>query len=122
MSKTLDLICYSGVGQVTGANFMLSGEPGKMLIDCGLVQGSKFAPEENQKAFGYDPASVGVRSLPTHTWTTSGVFQNWCTMVSEELFTHLLRRGSWRHLCLTMRLVSLLKKKKIRSKATLYAC
>jgi metallo-beta-lactamase family protein len=60
MSKTLDLICYSGVGQVTGANFMLSGEPGKMLIDCGLVQGSKFAPEENQKSFGYDPASVGV--------------------------------------------------------------
>ncbi len=57
MSKTTITFC-SGVGTATGANFLLETEDGKNLIDCGLVQGSKFAEEVNQNAFPYDVSSI----------------------------------------------------------------
>lgn len=49
---------YGGVGSVTGANFLLSGNRTKLLIDCGLIQGEKFAHEANRQPFTYDPASI----------------------------------------------------------------
>lgn len=49
---------YGGVGSVTGANFLLSGNRTKLLIDCGLIQGEKFAHEANRQPFAYDPASI----------------------------------------------------------------
>jgi metallo-beta-lactamase family protein len=49
----------SGVGTVTGANFLLEGRAGqKILIDCGLVQGERFAEEVNREPFSYNPASI----------------------------------------------------------------
>lgn len=57
MSK-LTLICWGGVGAVTGANFLLEGEPGKFLIDCGLRQGNRFGESENYEPFPYDPKSI----------------------------------------------------------------
>ncbi len=51
---------YGGVGSVTGANFLLETESQKVLIDCGLVQGSAFAQKENAEAFLYDPASIDM--------------------------------------------------------------
>ncbi len=49
---------YGGTGSVTGANFLLEAGDAKTLIDCGLVQGDRFAMEVNCDAFVYDPASV----------------------------------------------------------------
>ena len=49
---------YGGVGSVTGSNFMLKGERTTLLIDCGLIQGEKFAHDLNREPFAYDPASV----------------------------------------------------------------
>lgn len=56
---------YSGIGSVTGANFLLEvgGEsvqtsPLRILVDCGLTQGEKIAEDENRKPFAYDPASI----------------------------------------------------------------
>lgn len=57
MSKTTITFC-SGVGTATGANFLLETEAGKNLIDCGLVQGSKFAEEINKNDFPYDVALI----------------------------------------------------------------
>lgn len=54
-----------GVGSVTGANFLLETAGKKTLIDCGMVQGSRFADEENRKPFPYDPASIDFL-LVTH--------------------------------------------------------
>jgi metallo-beta-lactamase family protein len=51
---------YGGVGSVTGANFLLNTGKSKILFDCGLVQGDRFAQAENAKAFGYDPARVST--------------------------------------------------------------
>lgn len=59
---------------MTGANFMLEKKsPGgdshggvKILIDCGMIQGSKFAENQNRSEFKYDPSSVDYL-LVTHS-------------------------------------------------------
>lgn len=49
----------SGVGTVTGADFLLESAAGsKILIDCGLVQGERVAEEFNRQPFPFDPASI----------------------------------------------------------------
>ena len=58
MGKNLKLTFWGGVGAVTGANFLLENSELKILIDCGLVQDSHAAPEENTRPFEYDPASI----------------------------------------------------------------
>lgn len=63
MSSTIGF--YGGVGSVTGANFMLDTGKSAILVDCGLVQGDKFAAEINAEPFVYDPATVDVL-LVTH--------------------------------------------------------
>ena len=46
---------------VTGANFLLETSSGsKILIDCGLMQGEKFAMEENSQPFAYDLSSISA--------------------------------------------------------------
>jgi metallo-beta-lactamase family protein len=56
---------YGGVGSVTGANFYLDAGEIKILVDCGLKQGTRFEEEENQRPFPYDPATIDVL-LVTH--------------------------------------------------------
>jgi len=58
MKSTLGF--YGGVGSVTGANFMLDTGGVAILVDCGLVQGSEFAPEINAEPFVYNPADVDI--------------------------------------------------------------
>lgn len=46
---------------MTGANFMFESPSGaKILIDCGMVQGERFALEENQSSFQYDLNSINA--------------------------------------------------------------
>lgn len=51
---------YGGVGEVTGANFLLSDGPSalRILIDCGLFQGDKAFLDKNQENFPYDPKTI----------------------------------------------------------------
>lgn len=49
-----------GTGSVTGANFLLEIEGKKILIDCGLTQGSRLAEDVNWEPFQYDPASIDI--------------------------------------------------------------
>src|SRR3989338_20220 len=56
--KTLKLTFCSGVDTVTGANFLLEGEGVKILVDCGLTQGSKLADVVNWDPFIYDPKTI----------------------------------------------------------------
>jgi len=48
----------TGVGTVTGANFLLETNGKKILVDCGMVQGERVAQEQNFEAFGYDVSSI----------------------------------------------------------------
>ena len=54
----------SGVGSVTGANFLLtldnSSKKTKILVDCGLIQGEKAAQAENREDFGYDASEIDI--------------------------------------------------------------
>jgi metallo-beta-lactamase family protein len=52
------LTCYGGVGSVTGANFLLEADGKRILVDCGLQQGSANSDEVNEEAFPYDPSSI----------------------------------------------------------------
>jgi metallo-beta-lactamase family protein len=63
MSATLGF--YGGVGSVTGANFLLDTGKIALLVDCGLVQGDRFAQEVNAEAFVYNPADIDFL-LVTH--------------------------------------------------------
>jgi len=56
---------YGGVGSVTGANFKLDFEGSSLLVDCGLIQGSRFQEVENKEPFLYNPAKVDTL-LVTH--------------------------------------------------------
>jgi len=54
----LQVTFFGGVGTVTGANFLLESENTKILVDCGLFQGTLEANLENKKPFPYDVKSV----------------------------------------------------------------
>lgn len=49
---------HGGAKSVTGANHLLEAGGLKILVDCGLFQGSRFSEEWNYKVFAYDPASI----------------------------------------------------------------
>jgi len=59
MSKIKITFC-SGTQEVTGANFLLETEEKKYLIDCGLIQKTKMADEENWEPFIYDPSKIDI--------------------------------------------------------------
>jgi len=56
---------HGGAGQVTGANYLVSSDDTRILIDCGLVQGGRFSESQNSKPFPYDPASIAA-AFVTH--------------------------------------------------------
>ncbi len=57
---------HGGVQQVTGSNFILEKNGLKILVDCGLFQGSKFAETLNYSDFAYDPKEIDYVLL-THS-------------------------------------------------------
>lgn len=61
---SINLKFCSGVGSVTGANFLLTLNDGKkttkILVDCGLIQGEKVAQAENREEFGYEPSEIDM--------------------------------------------------------------
>lgn len=56
---------YGGVGSVTGANFVVDTGDTKIMVDCGLIQGDRFAMATNCDAFPYNPKDIAVL-LVTH--------------------------------------------------------
>ncbi len=63
--ENLHITFYGGVGTVTGANILLESPKTKILVDCGLLQGTPEASVENHKPFAYDPSRVDFLFL-TH--------------------------------------------------------
>lgn len=58
MSNNLKLICCGGVGNVTGANFLLKTDNTSILVDCGLIQGFFKKDDPNQEPFPYNPKDI----------------------------------------------------------------
>ena len=59
-------LSFNGADQgVTGSCHMIEAAGLRILIDCGLFQGSKELDEENEEPFGFDPAGIDIVLL-TH--------------------------------------------------------
>lgn len=58
IEKDLQITFCTGVGTVTGANFLLESLHTRILVDCGLMQGTPDSYLENAKPFMYDPKTV----------------------------------------------------------------
>lgn len=58
--KGYSITACGGVGNATGANFLLKTPDTQILVDCGLVQGSHFAVEENREVFPYQPSEISA--------------------------------------------------------------
>ena len=61
---------YGGTGSVTGANFLIeqtdkNGNLKKILVDCGLMQGTRTAESFNRDPFPYNPSEIDYL-LVTH--------------------------------------------------------
>lgn len=58
------LTFHGAVKQVTGANYLLesnvNGQISKVLVDCGLHQGSNFCEKHNWENFPYDPKEIAA--------------------------------------------------------------
>lgn len=53
------LTFWGGTKEVSGANYLLESDKGtKILIDCGLIQGSRFAEKRNFDPFPYNPKEI----------------------------------------------------------------
>jgi len=58
--KTVKLTFHGGTGSVTGANFLLEIDGKKILVDCGLTQGTKLADDVNWVPFAYNPKEIDI--------------------------------------------------------------
>ena len=47
-----------GAGEATGSHFLFDCLGHRYAVDCGVVQGERFAMEENAKAFPYDVSKL----------------------------------------------------------------
>ncbi len=56
----MKLTFYGSAGEVTGSNYVLESGGEKIMIDCGLHQGSHIAERQNYEAFQYDTTSISA--------------------------------------------------------------
>jgi metallo-beta-lactamase family protein len=57
--------CHGAAKQVTGSCHLITCNDRRVLIDCGLFQGSEETERANAEPFGFDPASIDALLL-TH--------------------------------------------------------
>lgn len=62
----MKLTFYGGAGHVTGANYLLEAGGLRILIDCGMIQGSRYNDEMNYQPFAYNAAAADVLFI-THS-------------------------------------------------------
>lgn len=60
MHKKIKIQFCGGAGSVTGANFLLEVDGKRILIDCGLNQGTKMADDINWQPFPYDAGTIDL--------------------------------------------------------------
>lgn len=59
------LTFHGGAGAVTGACYLIETAHARVLVDCGMFQGSRFAEDHNSEPFSFDPKTIDAL-LITH--------------------------------------------------------
>lgn len=54
----MKLTFFGGAKAVTGSNYLMESGGTKILVDCGLQQGSNFAERQNFEPFPYNPSGI----------------------------------------------------------------
>lgn len=54
------LIFYGGAGTVTGSNYLLESGGEKILVDCGMLQGTHYFEKKNFEKFAYRPEEISA--------------------------------------------------------------
>lgn len=62
----MKLTFYGAAQGVTGSNFLLETGNLRIIVDCGMFQGSSDAEEKNYEKFSYDPSTINFVLL-THS-------------------------------------------------------
>ena len=65
MTQNLRITFLGAAGTVTGSCHLINTGVGKVLIDCGMYQGSRELEQRNYLGFGFDPADIDFLLL-TH--------------------------------------------------------
>jgi metallo-beta-lactamase family protein len=63
--EPMKVTCVGAAGTVTGSNYLIEAEGVRLLVDCGMFQGSGQMEERNYLEFPYDPGPV-THLLLTH--------------------------------------------------------
>lgn len=61
----MNISFFGATREVTGSCFMLETKSGKLIVDCGMFQGSNFNEGKNHDSFPFDPKEVKA-VLVTH--------------------------------------------------------
>ncbi|MEA2701672.1 MAG: metallo-beta-lactamase family protein [Candidatus Parcubacteria bacterium] len=62
----LTLTFHGGAESVTGSNFLVEGDRGRLLVDCGVEQGKDFCQECMYDRFPYDASAIDALII-THS-------------------------------------------------------
>ena len=54
----MEIHFLGGASTVTGSQFLLVTSGARILVDCGMIQGSRYNDEMNYQAFAYDPKEI----------------------------------------------------------------
>ena len=87
--------------EVTGSCYYIETAQAKIILDCGMFQGGKYAEDKNREPFPFNPAEADVMVLThahfDHTGRIPKLYKEgfrgkiWCTSPTSELSMVTLR-------------------------------